>query len=368
MSSKNLFVVFEDFSQVHRNKDVGAIPVGMQVLGFHPTVIADTYKSTEFRVIQPQRWLWLPGALGRIGSIAALRGRCLRGDVVNLYHLSTKTLLQSLAIRLILPAGVVIWVKLDMNTSERSLRVASLVARAIRPRNLKEFAIQIAGRAICAVVDVISAESTICYRYVAHWPARKIIHFPNGVFRHEFGGDLPKREKVICCIARHGDRNKRSEYLLTSFCQLNLPDWKLELIGPFTDGFRSQYEGIIRSNPGLAQRITLFGNLTKRETVLKRLVRSKVFVLLSMYEGFSLALLEAAACGCLCVATDVGGAADVLKGGGILLPKDFSPEQLFDALQRATNDDHVDHSAISENTIARFNWNELLRDFVPNLN
>ena len=82
---------------------------------------------------------------------------------------------------------------------------------------------------------------------------------------------------------------------------------------------------------------TLF--LGRRDNVVKYLQSTDVFVLPSLSEGLSNALLEAMACGLAVVATNVGGNSEVINNfeNGILVePKDFG--QLAGALLMVLND------------------------------
>jgi glycosyltransferase involved in cell wall biosynthesis len=67
----------------------------------------------------------------------------------------------------------------------------------------------------------------------------------------------------------------------------------------------------------------------------QRLARSQVFVLSTRWEGMPLALVEAMAAGCACIATDVVGVSEVIDSGrtGLLVPPGDAAA-LADALQR----------------------------------
>jgi glycosyltransferase involved in cell wall biosynthesis len=90
-----------------------------------------------------------------------------------------------------------------------------------------------------------------------------------------------------------------------------LPDVRVDVVG----------DGPLRSQLGAP--LVLHGAASD---VTPWLRRAGVFVLPSRAEGFGLALLEAMAHGCACVASDVDGTRALLKdGAGVLVPPDDAP-------------------------------------------
>jgi glycosyltransferase involved in cell wall biosynthesis len=63
-----------------------------------------------------------------------------------------------------------------------------------------------------------------------------------------------------------------------------------------------------------------------------------IFVLPSLFEGMSLALLEAMSSGLACIATDVGTTAEMIKSSGILLDRENIKPQLKVALEKLLSD------------------------------
>lgn len=81
--------------------------------------------------------------------------------------------------------------------------------------------------------------------------------------------------------------------------------------------------------------------LGDRQDVRNLLREMDVFVLSSRTEGLPVALLEAMSCGLPCVATDVGGVAAVLSGGGGLVVPRKDPPALCEALARMIQDEDL---------------------------
>jgi glycosyltransferase involved in cell wall biosynthesis len=97
-----------------------------------------------------------------------------------------------------------------------------------------------------------------------------------------------------------------------------------------------------------------FHFLGTRSDVPDLLRQCDVFVLPSLAEGFSLALIEAMAAGALVVATKVGGAEEVIEEGinGFLVPAGNS-ESLFKTINHALKMDIYEVDAMSKSAIKR---------------
>lgn len=95
---------------------------------------------------------------------------------------------------------------------------------------------------------------------------------------------------------------------------------------------RPHLEEMTKSH-GLTERVTLLGNVPHAR-VSDVLQRAHVFLNCSLTESFCIAILEAACCGCLVVATGVGGVPEVLPPDLLYLAKP-NPAALVDALNDA---------------------------------
>ncbi|MGE5501593.1 MAG: glycosyltransferase, partial [Ignavibacteriales bacterium] len=113
------------------------------------------------------------------------------------------------------------------------------------------------------------------------------------------------------------------------------PDARLSIVG---DG--EQREPLRRqiAARGLEGAVDMPGALTP-DAVRERLHAAGLFVLPSLSEGMSLALLEAMACGLPVVASAVGGVNEVVRPDvGILVPP-HDPRALADAILQAVDDE-----------------------------
>jgi len=123
--------------------------------------------------------------------------------------------------------------------------------------------------------------------------------------RRELG--VQPREHLVCSVARL-DPTKGHHYLVEAIAQLDR-SVRLVLVGGGPEASRIR-ELAVRL--GIEKRVTLLG---VREDVGEILAASDLFVLPSLNEGLSQALLEAMALAIPVVATNVGGTPDVLQPG-----------------------------------------------------
>ncbi len=168
------------------------------------------------------------------------------------------------------------------------------------------------------------------------FPADKCIAIPNGVDWSRFESlDLPRwssREPHVLMAARFAQQKdpmtlikamgllkERNVNTRLSFAGLGKP----QLI-------RQCQEASNRA--GLSDRIDFLGHVPRIPQLLSQ---HQIFVLSTHYEGMPLALIEAMACGCACIGSDVVGVREVIEHGqtGLLVPEGDS-QALADALMR----------------------------------
>jgi glycosyltransferase involved in cell wall biosynthesis len=158
---------------------------------------------------------------------------------------------------------------------------------------------------------------------------------PSSIAKSELG--LEAGHLVITCTANFRPV-KGHKYLLEAFAVVHrqVPHAKLLLVG---DGpLRASFEADIRRLE-LSEHVRLLGATEQVERVL---AASDLFVLPSLTEGMSNALLDAMAAGLAVVATDAGGNADVIEDGvcGLLVPPRDS-NALAEAMLRLLNDAYL---------------------------
>ena len=177
-------------------------------------------------------------------------------------------------------------------------------------------------------------------------PSSRIADIPNGVNTEVFRPADPERRAqlramlgaepgdVVFCTAARLSPHKRVDLVVRAFLAL-LPRYPRARL--WVLGHGEQYEelrALAAGSPG-GERVTFMGHV-KPWGVIRCLQAADVFVLVSLWEGLSNALLEAMACGLAPVVTDVSGMADVVRHEvtGVVVPPDdqLAVEEAFAAL------------------------------------
>lgn len=368
MKPGKFIVIFQPLAEVHLKKDVGGVAVALsKYWGIDHHFIGGklTPKGAEFssatlchvssKIIQKLGFLYTAARIVQAG------------DIVNIYHLSPLSSMTIMTLRLVYGDRIKIYLKLDMNTQEQSLRIARIIAGTAFANTTREILSRIVGRWICSHVDFMSAESSTVFFITSRWPSKNIFKIPNGIFEEEYPPPSQlinaRRDNRFVSVARHGSAPKRSELLLDAFSIAKLPNnWTLSLVGDYTREFKELVDETIMRMPHLKDKIVLHGPINDRDKLLAILSCSRVFTAVSAYEGFSLALLEAAACGCYCVSTNTGGASDVIGENGILLDQDADPAAIALALEMAVSESiHFNHVQFAMQTANQFSWKTVLK-------
>jgi glycosyltransferase involved in cell wall biosynthesis len=149
--------------------------------------------------------------------------------------------------------------------------------------------------------------------------------------RSELG--LSRDERLLCTVGRL-ERSKGHRFLLQALAELRSRERGLRVrlvligAGPEESALRRLAESL-----DLTDRVALLG---VRDDVAEIVAASDLFVLPSLNEGLSQAVLEAMTLGTPIVATDVGGTSDVVESGrtGWCVPP-AQPVALADAIQEA---------------------------------
>ena len=164
---------------------------------------------------------------------------------------------------------------------------------------------------------------------------------PNGITLERFPESLlpPRwqdREPAILMVSRFA-RQKDHATLIHALALLRDRGLTpaLHLAGAGSERLLRQAR-VLAERLGLNAKVRFLGNVSNLP---ERLAATQVFVLSTRWEGMPLALVEAMAAGCACVATDVVGVREVIDQGrtGLLVPPGDATA-LADALQQVLLD------------------------------
>jgi glycosyltransferase involved in cell wall biosynthesis len=160
-------------------------------------------------------------------------------------------------------------------------------------------------------------------------PTERLVVIPNGVDIDKYAPGPSnfkaevKAEHLFIYLGRIA-AEKNVESLLRAWRQVDLPPGsKLVIVGdgPLAAALKPTY--------GPEYNILWLGAIADETRRIQMLRGADAFILPSFVEGLSLALLEAMACGCACLATDAGADAEALEGGsGIILHPERVRSQL----------------------------------------
>jgi glycosyltransferase involved in cell wall biosynthesis len=126
--------------------------------------------------------------------------------------------------------------------------------------------------------------------------------------------------------------------------------------------FESTLQDIRERNEGI--KITFAGYLTDSE-ILALYDQADVFVYPSLYEGFGLPVLEAMACGCPIIASNISSLPEVVGEAGLLVDP-YDVEALAQAISTVLKDDDLKRE-MSVKSIAqarRFSWEKASSDYL----
>ncbi|MCE9608906.1 MAG: glycosyltransferase family 4 protein [Chthoniobacter sp.] len=191
-------------------------------------------------------------------------------------------------------------------------------------------------------IDLISVEDCNHLRSLREeYPffADRILHLPNGFHIASPATEpITAKKPWILTSARIGAYQKASDILLEAFALFtnDCPDWKLILAGPIEPEFQGYLDSYFKTHSDLRERVVLFGYVKDRTLLSNLYAQSAIFCLPSRWEGFSHAIMEAAYFGDYIIATNAGGAKDILDKThfGNIVPYD-DPTALAAALRDA---------------------------------
>ncbi|MGP1385775.1 MAG: glycosyltransferase family 4 protein [Thainema sp.] len=133
-------------------------------------------------------------------------------------------------------------------------------------------------------------------------------------------------EPQECVLGFSGElrEKKGQQFLLQALLQVQtVQPACLLIIGRLRTESQTLLQTFRSQDPAAAERIIVTDHLEGPEQVAQHLQICDIYLQPSLWEGMPNALLEAMACGCVCIASDAGGIPEVLTSGqqGFILPR-----------------------------------------------
>lgn len=215
-----------------------------------------------------------------------------------------------------------IYLKLDMDKKAVNFYNQNFknIFRKIQKKFLKNF---------LKNIDLISCETKECFDEIRENGlcnfdiSDKLIRIQNG-FDEEYlienntkVKNFEEKENIMITVGRIGTEQKNNEMLLKVINKMDLKDWKIYIIGPYTEEFKEYYDSFIKNNSDKKDKVILVGNIENKNLLYDYYNRAKVFLLTSRWEGFAIVYPEALRFGNYIITTDVGGAKDITNNGEI---------------------------------------------------
>jgi glycogen(starch) synthase len=221
---------------------------------------------------------------------------------------------------------------------------------------------------------IITASEFLKKELISYYnlPSHKIVTIHNGIDikEYEFSNiikiGLKDKLGVSNIILFVGGFSKRKgiHILLKALAEIKEKDWILIIVGGGDLKSREEFINLSKSL-NIENKIVNLPFISSRERELLKsiLFEADIFVHPSLYEGFSLAILEAMAAGKAIIATRRGGTPEALNNSGILIRA--SSEELKNALELLISDIELrkKYSKLAKERAKIFDWTHIAEKY-----
>lgn len=126
---------------------------------------------------------------------------------------------------------------------------------------------------------------------------------PNGIDSKEYNKiESINRQKKILIMGRLQE-HKNVQFVLTAYAKLNIPDWKVEVVGdgPYRDTLES-----LAKEMNISGQVQFHGWIKHNDEFMKKLLsESAIYISASKYENCPMSVIEAATAGCYPLVSDI---------------------------------------------------------------
>lgn len=383
MKQKKTFTtIFTDAENFHLVKDVGQLPYFMfKTEGFHSNLVS--YKNTESYSFLNKEVKGLELTLipkkGRIfyfeiGILSYLLSHSKTIDVLNLFHFKKGNFLYLLIYKLLNPKGKS-YIKLDMDI----LFFKKYNSFFFSNYKIKNYFLQILTSWIFKFTDILSVESEDAKQYLLQvYPELKdkLICIPNGIDDISIQQEIlvkpyQEKENIILTVGRIGTDQKNTELLLDALKLIDLKDWKVYIIGPIEEEFKSHINTFFQELPQLKDKVIFTGNISDRLELFDWYNRAKIFCLSSRHEGFPIAFPEALYFGNHIITSPVSSAKHITENGQYGIIAEPTAQDFAMAIQKSIAPNYLSEEkfrAIRDFSMNNFVWTKIVKKLAEKLN
>ena len=383
MKQKNTFTtIFTDAENFHLVKDVGQLPYFMfKTEGFHSNLVS--YKNSENysylnKEVKGLELTFIPKK-GRlfyfeIGILNYLLAHSKTIDVLNLFHFKKDNFLYLLVYKLLNHKGKS-YIKLDMDI----LFFKKYNTFFFSNYKIKNYFLQILTSWIFKFTDILSVESEDARQYLLQvYPELKdkLICIPNGIDDISIQQEIlvkpyQEKENIILTVGRIGTDQKNTELLLDALKLIDLKDWKVYIIGPIEEEFKSHINTFFQELPQLKDKVIFTGNISDRLELFDWYNRAKIFCLSSRYEGFPIAFAEALYFGNHIITSPISSAKHITANGQYGIIAEPTAKDFAMAIQKSIAPNYLSeekYRAIREFSMNNFVWTKIVKKLAEKLN
>lgn len=382
MKNKKKFVtIFTDAENFHLVKDVGQIPYFMYKTEGYDAELVSYQNNIQYPYLNDEvkglRLSFIPDH-GRffyfeIGVIKYLIASSKSIDVLNLFHFKKDNLFYLLIYKLLNRKGKSI-IKLDIDLFFFKKYNALFYSRYL----LKNFILKGLTQWIFNLTDLISIETEDAREYLLKvYPElkKKLICIPNGVDDIYLEKKIKLRsfnekENIIITVGRIGTTQKNTELFLDALKITDLQDWKVYILGPIEEEFKSYIDRYFTEYPHLKEQVIFIGNVTDRKELFEWYNRAKLFCLTSRWEGFCIVFPEALYFGNYIISSSVSGADYITAYGKFGTVVEGGASEFSKALQNSINPGFLSTQRceeIKDFSKNNFTWSGIIKKLSDNL-
>lgn len=329
---KKAALIFQNLEGVHLYKDVGIFPAAFSeyITDEKSIIIYSAVKDVSLKgEISKNLELKNLKSKNNISFFLKSIFEIFKCDVdfLILLHLTKKSLFIAMFAKIL---GIKTYIKSDFNYIWAKSYIDNLKAKNIIYRYFFNLSLRFVNLLSVEDVDVFDLlKSDKNFRNV------RIELIPNLVLEKTMSFyENPIKKQEVAVVGRIGAFEKNIELILECVKLINSSEWngwKIKLYGAYDEDFYLKFNALISEKEFLRDKIILMGGLQRSE-LLAYIAESKIFLMSSRYEGFSLAALEAAWLGCYIISTKVGGIKQLTKNGDLGTIYEPDPRILRDIL------------------------------------